>query len=83
LQQQYGVTTDIVRQMASSDNEADMKEAASAMKCWFVGQGLNVVQSKDKQAKSADEVMPHIFGKWTTSLNRNEIVYVIFIINTK
>lgn len=76
LQQQYGVTTDIVRQMASSDNEAGMREAASAMKCWFVGQGLNAVQSKDKQAQSADEVMPHIFGKWTTSLNRNEIVYI-------
>ena len=76
LQQQYGVTTNIVRQMASSDNEAGMKEAASAMKCWFVGQGLNAVQSKDKQAQSADEVMPHIFGKWTTSLNRNEIIYI-------
>lgn len=76
LQQQYGVTVNIVRQMASSDNEAGMKEAASAMKCWFVGQGLNAVQSKDKQAQSADEVMPHIFGKWTTSLNRNEIVYI-------
>ena len=76
LQQQYGVTTNIVRQMASSDNEAGMKEAASAMKCWFVGQGLNAVQSKDKQAQSADEVMPHIFGKWTTSLGRNEIVYI-------
>ena len=76
LQQQYGVTTNIVRQMASSDNEAGMKEAASAMKCWFVGQGLNAVQSKDKQAQSADEVMPHIFGKWTTSLGRNEIIYI-------
>ena len=74
--QQYGVTTNIVRQMASSDNEAGMKEAASAMKCWFVGQGLNAVQSKDKQAQSADEVMPHIFGKWTTSLGRNEIIYI-------
>lgn len=74
--QQYGVTTDVVRQMASSDNEAGMKEAAAAMKCWFVGQGLNAVQSKDKQAQSADEVMPHIFGKWTTSLNRNEIIYI-------
>jgi len=74
--QQYGVTTNIVRQMASSDNEAGMKEAASAMKCWFVGQGLNAVQSKDKQAQSADEIMPHIFGKWTTSLGRNEIIYI-------
>ena len=46
------------------------------MKCWFIGQGLNAVQSKDKQAQSADEVMPHIFGKWTTSLGRNEIVYI-------
>lgn len=76
LQQQYGVTTNVVRQMASSDNEAGMKEAASAMKCWFVGQGLNAVQSRDKQAQSADEVMPHIFGKWTTSLGRNEIIYI-------
>lgn len=76
LQQQYGVTVNIVRQMASSDNEAGMREAASAMKCWFVGQGLNAVQSKDKQAQSAAEVMPHIFGKWTTSLNRNEIIYI-------
>lgn len=74
--QQYGVTTDVVRQMAFSDNEAGMKEAAAAMKCWFVGQGLNAVQSKDKQAQSADEVMPHIFGKWTTSLGRNEILYI-------
>lgn len=74
--QQYGVTTDVVRQMASSDNEAGMKEAAAAMKCWFVGQGLNAVQSKDKQAQSADEVMSHIFGKWTTSLGRNEILYI-------
>lgn len=74
--QQYGVTTDVVRQMASSDNEVGMKEAAAAMKCWFVGQGLNAVQSKDKQAQSADEVMPHIFGKWTTSLGRNEILYI-------
>lgn len=74
--QQYGVTTDVVRQMASSDNEAGMKEAAAAMRCWFVGQGLNAVQSKDKQAQSADEVMPHIFGKWTTSLGRNEILYI-------
>lgn len=74
--QQYGVTTDVVRQMASSDNEAGMKEAVAAMKCWFVGQGLNAVQSKDKQAQSADEVMPHIFGKWTTSLGRNEILYI-------
>lgn len=76
LQQQYGVTTNVVRQMASSDNEAGMKEAASAMKCWFVGQGLNAVQSRDKQAQSVDEVMPHIFGKWTTSLGRNEILYI-------
>ena len=76
LERQYGVTTNVVRQMASSDNEAGMKEAASAMKCWFVGQGLNVVQSRDRQAQSAGEVMPHIFGKWTTSLSRNEIVYI-------
>lgn len=76
LQKNYGVQTNIVRQMAASDNEAAMKEAVSAMHGYFVGQGLSAVQTKDKNAMTADEVMPHIFGKWTTSLGRNEIVYI-------
>ncbi|MGN0949672.1 MAG: polysaccharide deacetylase family protein [Mitsuokella sp.] len=76
LQHDYGVRTNIVRQMAAADHEAAMKEAASAMNCYLVGQGLNAVQTKDKAAVSADEVMPHIFGKWTTSLNRGEIIYI-------
>ena len=42
----------------------------------LAGQGLNVVQSKHKEAQSPAEVMPQIFGKWTTSLNAGEIVYI-------
>ncbi|WP_432647136.1 polysaccharide deacetylase family protein [Mitsuokella sp.] len=76
LRTRYGVQTNLMRQLASAENEAAMKEAVSAMHGYFVGQGLNAVQSKDKNAMSADEVMPHIFGKWVTSLGRNEIVYI-------
>lgn len=76
LKRDYGVDTNLVRQMAAADDEGAVKEAASAMNCYLIGQGLSAVQSKDKDASSAAEVMPHIFGKWVTSLKRNEIIYI-------
>ena len=75
LQTRYGVETNVVRQMSGADEEA-IGEAVSAMGCVLVGQGLNVVQSKHKDAQTAEELMPQLFGRWTTSLNRGEIVYL-------
>lgn len=75
LRTHYGVETNIVRQMSGADEEA-IGEAVSAMGCVLVGQGLNVVQSKHKDAQTAEELMPQLFGRWTTSLNRGEIVYL-------
>ena len=75
LQTRYGVETNVVRQMSGADEEA-INEAVSAMKCVLVGQGLNVVQSKHKDVQTAAELMPQLFGRWTTSLNRGEIVYL-------
>lgn len=75
LQARYGVSTNVVRQMTGPD-EAAIGEAVSAMHCVFVGQGLNIVQSKHKEAQSPDDVMPQIFGRWRTSLNRGEIAYL-------
>ncbi len=76
LQSRFNTKTNFVRIMsAGGDNEA-MEEAVSAMGFTLVGQGLNVVQSKHKDAQSPEEIMPHIFGKWTTSLNAGEIVYI-------
>ena len=75
LRTRWGVETNIVRQMSGADEEA-IGEAVSAMGCVLVGQGLNVVQSKHKDAQTAEELMPQLFGRWTTSLNRGEIVYL-------
>ena len=75
LRTHYGVETNVVRQMTGAEEEA-IGEAVSAMVCVLVGQGLNVVQSKHKDAQTAEELMPQLFGRWTTSLNRGEIVYL-------
>lgn len=75
LYTRYGIETNVVRQMSGADEDA-ISEAISAMGCVLVGQGLNVVQSKHKDAQTAEELMPQLFGRWTTSLNRGEIVYL-------
>ena len=75
LQTRYGVETNVVRQMSGADEEA-IGEAVSAMGCVLVGQSVNIVQSKHKDAQSAEEIMPQLFGRWTTSLNRGGIVYL-------
>lgn len=76
LSERYGIQTNFLRIMSAGGNMEAMQEAVSSMGCTLIGQGLNVVQSKHKEAQSPAEVMPDIFGKWTTSLNRGEIVYI-------
>lgn len=76
LKSRFSTETGFVRIMSAGGDKAAMEEAISAMGFTLVGQGLNVVQSKHKDAKSPEDVMPQIFGKWTTSLNAGEIVYI-------
>lgn len=76
LTEKYGGHSNFVRIMSGGGDQAVMQEAVSALGYTLVGQGLNVVQSKHKEAQSPAEVMPQIFGKWTTSLNAGEIVYM-------
>ena len=71
----YGADTNVVRQMSGAE-EAAIGEAVSAMGCILVGQGFNAVQSKHKDAQSPEEIMPDLFGRWTTSFNRGEIIYM-------
>ena len=75
IQTYYGVATNVVRQMSGTEEDV-IGEAVSAMGCVLVGQSVNIVQSKHKDAQSAEEVMPQLFGRWTTSLNRGAIVYL-------
>ncbi len=76
LQEHYGVTTNIVRQMTKSEDDQPILEAVQAKGCFLAGQGLDVVQAKHKEAASTDEVMPDIFGRLVTSLNRGKIVHM-------
>lgn len=75
IQTYYGVATNVVRQMSGTEEDV-IGEAVSAMGCVLVGQSVNIVQSKHKDAQTAEELMPQLFGRWTTSLNRGGIVYL-------
>jgi peptidoglycan/xylan/chitin deacetylase (PgdA/CDA1 family) len=74
LQEQFGVTTNLVKQPWGAVTEAT-KEAVSNLDCKLIGQSINVVQSKHKEYSSADQVMTEIFGKSTFSLARGQIVH--------
>ena len=76
LRDRFGADSSVVRQMSGPLDAPELQEAVSAMGCMLLGQGLNVVQSKHKEAAAVSDVMPAIFGKWTTALGRGEIVYI-------
>lgn len=75
LQKRYGIDARLVRQMYGAESDA-VQEAVSIMGCRLIGQTMNAVQSKQKDARSADEVMPILFKRWSTSLGRGQIVYI-------
>jgi peptidoglycan/xylan/chitin deacetylase (PgdA/CDA1 family) len=74
LQEQFGVTTNLIKQPWGTVTEA-MKKAVSNLDCKLIGQSINVVQSKHKEYTSAVQVMSEIFGKSTFSLARGQIVH--------
>lgn len=75
IKEYYGVETNLVRDLYGY-NEQFLYDAVEATGCQLIGQTVNVVNSKDKEAKDADEVMSHLFGKGVTSLGRGQIVYI-------
>ena len=75
LRDRYGIETTSVRHMGGPETAA-LQEAVAALGCNLYGQSLNVVQGKHKDAATPAEVMPDIFGKWTTSLGRGQLVYL-------
>lgn len=74
LKEDFGIETNLVKQPWGAIS-AVTKEAVSALQCQLIGQSVNVVQSKHKEAKSAEEVMSQIFGKSVFSLARGQIVH--------
>jgi len=75
LKSQYGIDTNLVRQMYGPESK-EIKEAVSATGCQLIGQTINVIQSKYKDMTSANQVMPLLFKRWFTSLGRGQIAYI-------
>jgi peptidoglycan/xylan/chitin deacetylase (PgdA/CDA1 family) len=74
LQNEFGVTTKLVKQPYGAIGDA-AKEAVAAAGCLLVGQSLNAIQSKHIDYKTAAEIMPDIFPRFRLSLGRGEIVH--------
>jgi peptidoglycan/xylan/chitin deacetylase (PgdA/CDA1 family) len=74
LQDQFGVSTSLIKQPWGNITDTT-REAVAVLNCKLIGQSIYVVQSKHKDYTFADQVMPEIFGKYTTSLARGQIIY--------
>lgn len=73
LRTQYGVNTNIVKQPWGKVDDYT-REAVSAMGCKLISQNVNVVQSRHKDYKTANEVLPELFGKFVYSVGRGWII---------
>ncbi len=73
LRTQYGVDTNLVKQ-PWGQIEDYTREAVSAMGCELISQNVNVVQSRHKDYKTANEVVGELFGKFVYSLGRGWII---------
>lgn len=73
LRTQYGINTNIVKQPWGKIEDYT-REAVSAMGCQLISQNVNVVQSRHKDYKTANEVLPELFGKFVYSVGRGWII---------
>ena len=70
----FGVKPTIARQVFGKEMP-EVNEACSAMGIELLGQTVNTVQTKDKEAKTAEDIYSHLFGKAVTSMGRGQIIY--------
>lgn len=74
MSRRFGVRPVIARQVFGTEIST-VNEACSAMGVQLIGQTLNTVQTKDKEAARAEDIFSHLFGKAVTSMGRGQIVY--------
>jgi len=75
MKKQYGISPSIARQIFGKEMDT-VNEACHAMGVHLLSQTLNGVQTKDKEAKSAEDIFPHLFGARTYSMGRGQIIYM-------
>lgn len=74
MQRLLGVRPVIARQVFGTEIPS-VNEAASAMGIELLGQTVNMVQTKDKEAKKVEDISDHLFGKFILAMGRGQIIY--------
>lgn len=74
MQRLLGVRPVIARQVFGTESPT-VNEAASAMGIELLGQTVNMVQTKDKEAKKVEDISDHLFGKFILAMGRGQIIY--------
>ena len=74
MQRLLGVRPVIARQVFGTESPT-VNEAASAMDIELLGQTVNMVQTKDKEAKKVEDISDHLFGKFILAMGRGQIIY--------
>lgn len=74
MQRLLGVRPVIARQVFGTEIPT-VNEAASAMGIELLGQTVNMVQTKDKEAKKVEDIADHLFGKFILAMGRGQIIY--------
>lgn len=74
MQRLLGVRPVIARQVFGTESPT-VNEAASAMGIELLGQTVNMVQTKDKEAKKVSDISDHLFGKYVLAMGRGQIIY--------
>lgn len=69
MQRLLGVRPVIARQVFGTEIPT-VNEAASAMGIELLGQTVNMVQTKDKEAKKVEDISDHLFGKFILAMGR-------------
>lgn len=74
MQRLLGVRPVIARQVFGREIPT-VNEAVSAMGIELLGQTVNMVQTKDKEAKKVEDISDHLFGKFILAMGRGQIIY--------
>lgn len=74
MQRLLGMRPVIARQVFGTEIPT-VNEAASAMGIELLGQTVNMVQTKDKEAKKVEDISGHLFGKFILAMGRGQIIY--------
>lgn len=74
MQRLLGVRPVIARQVFGREIPT-VNEAASAMGIELLGQTVNMVQTKDKEAKKVEDISDRLFGKFILAMGRGQIIY--------